>query len=78
MDIKGIGIGDDVFITGLFSFVAGVDKNLPVVRTGNLAMVPSERVPSKKWHKDGLARSLSHRIRVHAAAASGLSRRRHH
>jgi len=68
MDIKGIGVGDDVFITGLFSFVAGVEKNLPVVRTGNLAMVPSERVPSKKWHKDGLEAYL-----IESRSIGGLS-----
>lgn len=42
---KGIGIGDEVFITGLFVHHAGHSKNLPIVRTGNIAMIPDERIP---------------------------------
>jgi hypothetical protein len=44
---KGIGVGDDVFITGLFTRLSGKTKNLPIVRTGNLAMIPPnhEKIP---------------------------------
>jgi hypothetical protein len=38
------GVGDDVFITGLFSQHFGQEKNLPIVRTGNIAMIPEEKV----------------------------------
>jgi hypothetical protein len=65
---KGIGVGDEIFITGLFSFVTGKKKNLPIVRAGNLAMVPSERVPSKRWHKDGLEAYL-----IESRSIGGLS-----
>lgn len=84
---KGIGVGDEAYVTGLFSFVTGKKRNLPVVRTGNLSMVPSERVPNRRWHKDGLEaylielRSISgisgspvfvqRSIEVHAAEHSG-------
>jgi hypothetical protein len=43
-----IGIGDEVFITGLFTEVKGKARNLPIVRVGNLAMLPGEPVPTKK------------------------------
>jgi len=39
-----IGLGDEVFITGLFVPTAGEGPNTPIVRAGNLAMVPRFRV----------------------------------
>jgi hypothetical protein len=45
---KYIGPGDDVFITGLFGHVAGHARNLPIIRTGNVAMFAPERI-STKW-----------------------------
>jgi hypothetical protein len=44
---KGIGTGDEVFITGLFIHLAGSARNLPIVRMGNIAMMPDERVPTR-------------------------------
>lgn len=40
-----IGAGDEVFMTGLFTKVKGQSKNLPIVRMGNVALIPDERVP---------------------------------
>jgi hypothetical protein len=39
-----IGPGDDVFLTGLFVNHLGHDRNLPIVRCGNLAAMPEEPV----------------------------------
>jgi len=36
----GIGSGDDVFIVGLYSRHSGSDRNLPIVRMGNIALFP--------------------------------------
>jgi len=44
---KGIGLGNEVFITGLFNKVAGQIRNIPIVRTGNIAMIPNEPVYTK-------------------------------
>ena len=44
-----IGIGNDVFITGLFRHFSGKQKNIPIVRVGNIAMVPDEKVPTRKF-----------------------------
>jgi len=44
---KGIGTGDEVFITGLFVHLAGSARNLPIVRMGNIAMMPDEPVPTR-------------------------------
>jgi|CZLA01.1.fsa_nt_gi hypothetical protein len=40
-----LGIGDEVFITGLFTKVTETTKNIPIVRTGTLAMIPGEKIP---------------------------------
>jgi hypothetical protein len=39
-----IGPGDEVFITGLFAQLSGLERNLPIVRMGNIAMIPGESV----------------------------------
>lgn len=43
---KGIGTGDEVFITGLFAHVTGSKRNIPIVRMGNIAMMPDEPIPT--------------------------------
>jgi hypothetical protein len=42
---KGIGIGDEIFVTGLFVYHQGNRKNIPIIRVGNIAMIPDERIP---------------------------------
>ncbi len=39
-----IDCGDEVFITGLFKHHAGNIKNSPIVRMGNIALMPSEKI----------------------------------
>ncbi len=48
-DLAGmdIDVGHEVFITGLFSRHVGKDSMIPVVRVGNIAAMPEERVPTK-------------------------------
>ena len=46
IDMESIGPGDDVFIVRLFSKLAGTTRNLPIVRTGTVAMMPGETVPT--------------------------------
>lgn len=43
---KSIGTGDEVFMTGLFAHFAGSARNIPIVRMGNIAMMPQELVPT--------------------------------
>jgi hypothetical protein len=47
MEEAGIGIGDEIAVVGLFTGFPGKQKHFPIVRTGNLAMLPSERIPVK-------------------------------
>ena len=45
-----IGIGDICYTVGLFRFLAGTKRNLPIVHTGNIALVPSdEKIPVIDW-----------------------------
>ena len=46
---KKIGTGDEVFVTGLFAHLTGAARNLPIVRMGNIAMMPGEPVPTKEF-----------------------------
>ena len=47
IDEHKVSLGDDVFMTGLFVRHAGKEKNIPIVRTGNIAAMPEEQVYSK-------------------------------
>jgi hypothetical protein len=42
-----VGIGDEVFITGLFAHAYGSQKNQPIIRIGNIAMIPDEPLPTE-------------------------------
>jgi hypothetical protein len=52
MELEGIGIGDEVFFTGLFSRRAGEERNIPIVRVGNIAAMPEEKILSGHWCMD--------------------------
>jgi hypothetical protein len=43
---KSVGVGDEVFVVGLFSKHTGKEKNLPIIRTGNIAMMSDEPIPT--------------------------------
>lgn len=45
---ENIGPGDEVFMTGLFVHLAGSQRNQPIVRMGNIAMMPDEPVPTRR------------------------------
>ncbi len=48
-DTEHIDAGDEIFLTGLFSNHYGTKKNLPIIRTGHIALMPEEKV-----HTDSL------------------------
>jgi hypothetical protein len=48
-----IGIGDEVYIVGLFAHVAGSKRNEPIVRIGNIAMLPAEPIPTENGNIEG-------------------------
>lgn len=44
-----IGLGDELIIVGLFTRFFGSTKLIPIVRTGNLAMMPTDKVPTTEF-----------------------------
>jgi hypothetical protein len=42
--VDEIGVGDSVFVTGLFTELQNTSRNLPIVRTGNIAMLTNEEI----------------------------------
>jgi hypothetical protein len=51
---NGIGVGDQAYAVGLFRVLHGRKRNLQVVHTGNLALLPGEeRVPVDDWERPG-------------------------
>jgi hypothetical protein len=44
IEAHNIGIGDDVFFPGFFEKAPGRRKNTPILRRGNLAMLPREEI----------------------------------
>ena len=44
-----IGLGDEVTMVGLFSGFSGNEYHEPLLRTGNLAMMPMEKVPHNTY-----------------------------
>jgi len=46
---EGIGVGEEVFLTGLFINHYGKERNIPIVRIGNIAAMPEERVKTRDF-----------------------------
>ncbi len=44
---QAIGTGDEVFLPGLFVSHTGIDRNIPIVRIGNIAAMPDEPVETR-------------------------------
>jgi hypothetical protein len=44
-----IGVGEEVFLTGLFASHYGTDRNIPIMRVGNIAAMPEEKVYVKDF-----------------------------
>jgi hypothetical protein len=42
-----IGVGDEVNAIGLFTRFSGATRHSPIVRSGNIAMMPTDRIPVK-------------------------------
>lgn len=46
-EAETVGVGDDLFLTGLFVNHHGKERNAPIVRVGNIAAMPGEPVATK-------------------------------
>jgi hypothetical protein len=45
----GIGLGDELYTIGLFTKFFGTTHLIPIVRTGNIAMMPRDKVPVEQF-----------------------------
>ena len=48
-ELTRIGIGDEIFIVGLFRKWAGRKQVVPIVRHGHIAMIANEPIPTKNY-----------------------------
>lgn len=62
---QSIGVGDDVFVTGLFTSHIGEVRNIPIVRCGTIAAMPEEPI----WTAEGYADAYL----IEARSIGGLS-----
>jgi hypothetical protein len=62
---KNIGIGDEVFLTGLFDYATSPKRIMPIVRYGNIAMLPTEQIQTELGFADVYL--------VEARSAGGIS-----
>jgi hypothetical protein len=51
-DREWVDIGDEVFVTGLFTPAPGQKRNMPLVRHGNIAMIPTEQIQTELGFSD--------------------------
>ncbi len=49
IELTGIGIGDEIFIVGLFRKWAGKERVTPIVRHGHIAMMADEPLPTLNY-----------------------------
>ena len=45
---EGIGLGNELFMVGLYKRHAGAARNIPIIRVGNIAAMPEEPVQTKR------------------------------
>jgi hypothetical protein len=72
---RWVGVGDQAYVVGLFWLLHGKARNLPVVHTGNIALLPGdERIPVRDWESpDENRRRWVEGYLVEAQGLSGLS-----
>ena len=68
-----IGLGDEVFLTGLFVRHYGLSRNIPIVRTGAIAAMPEEPVPWRRPTPDGPKDVEMEAYLIEARSIGGLS-----
>lgn len=75
MRVEHIGIGDLTYVVGLFRLMHGSQRNLPIVHSGNIALLPGdERIPVRDWRDPANIRTmLTEAYLVEGHGLQGLS-----
>jgi hypothetical protein len=63
------GLGDETIVCGLFRYSRGTQRNEPIVRVGNIAAIPDEKITTK-WN--GQERKIK-AILIEARSIGGMS-----
>ena len=53
-DSDHIGLGDEVYVVGMFTQRLGEARNIPIVRVGNVASMPLEKIQTRYGYHDAL------------------------
>jgi hypothetical protein len=70
----GFECGDFCYTVGLFQFMSGKKRNLPVVHSGNIALLPSdELIPVRDWDNVGRGTKHVEGYLVQSESVQGLS-----
>ena len=51
MHSASIGVGDEITAIGVFTRFSYEDRHMPLVKTGNLAMLPAVHIPVKNFEQ---------------------------
>jgi hypothetical protein len=69
----GFDCGDLCYTIGLFQLLQGKKRNLPVVHSGNIALLPSdEKIPVRDWEQEGETKHVEGYL-VQSESIQGLS-----
>ncbi len=70
---EGVGIGSLSYVIGLFRFIQGKEKNLPIVHAGNVALMPpiGEKIPV--WNEKTKTPDLVEGYLIESVAINGAS-----
>lgn len=69
---KAIGIGDEVFVTGLFRYHPGMKRNIPIVRVGHIAVMLEEPIETDFTRDMGYKAGMDAYL-IEARSMKGLS-----
>ena len=69
---KDIGIGDETYIIGLYRLMKGKKKNLPIVHSGNIAMIPGDELIPQRDSRTGEVKYVEGYL-VESQTLAGLS-----
>jgi hypothetical protein len=72
IESEAIGIGDEVFIAGLFGYHPGSTKNIPIIRVGHIAAMPEEPIETNFTDNMGCEKGMEAYL-IEARSMKGLS-----
>jgi hypothetical protein len=69
----GIGVGSEVYVVGLFHYIYGQERNMPMSHTGNIALLPPEGERIPMWNSQIKQTEKVDAYLIESAAINGAS-----